>query len=352
MIARNRKKIEIVIFCILFLVIPCSLMPQDIKVTRISDDIIILHPRQVHDLTVVREVGGTIAVVRTDSGIIVVDSFVSNQAAEMARKLIREHFPKSPFKYLICTHHHADHVRGNQCFQDACIIGHVNVEKYIMDDYNRLLKKYGHYHKKIDTLKLFLKEGKYKSVNEKKRIEEDLVFWNGTKAFFKTYKPTPPSLQISSNTTLKLGGKTFEILFFGIAHTDNDLVVLDREDRLLIMGDLLCYRKCYIMGSQSNAKNWIALLDQLIDRRDEYNYVIPGHGDAVENIDALVEQRDYLKNICDAVESAQQRHLTLDQAKKSIQLEQYKTYMMYDRLDLDIEAYWKQIEQGGILNEN
>jgi hypothetical protein len=47
--------------------------------------------------------------------------------------------------------------------------------------------------------------------------------------------------------------------------------------------------------------------------------VIQGYGSAVENIDALIEQRDYLKNISNAGESAQQRHLTLDQAKKAIQ---------------------------------
>ena len=50
--------------------------------------------------------------------------------------------------------------------------------------------------------------------------------------------------------------------------------------------------------------------------------------------------------IIDAVESARQKKLTLEQAKKAIQLKQYKTYMMYDRINLDIEAYWIQIENG------
>ena len=114
------------ILCIIiFLIKTTTLTSQDIQVTQISDDVIILHPQQVQNLEVVREVGATITAVRTDSGIIVVDSFVSIEAAEMARKLIRKHFPTGPFKYLICTHHHADHVRGNQCFKDACIIGEV-----------------------------------------------------------------------------------------------------------------------------------------------------------------------------------------------------------------------------------
>ena len=286
---------KVTIAIIIFLTKTTTLISQDIQITPITDDVIVLHARDLTNMSVVREVGGNITAVRTDSGIIVTDSFISPRAGRIARQLIEAFFPNVPIKYLVNTHHHSDHVQGNQYFQDASIIGHQNLERRV---------------------------------------------------------PYPPTLQITSDVILKLGGKTFEIIFFGTAHTDNDLVVLDREDRLLIMGDLLCYRKCYIMGSQSNAKNWIALLDQLIDRRDEYDYVIPGHGGTVENIDALIEQRDYLKNLCYAVESAQQRHLTLDQAKKSIQLEQYKTYLMYDRINLDIEAYWKQIEQGGIFNEN
>lgn len=99
------------------------------------------------------------------------------------------------------------------------------------------------------------------------------------------------------------------------------------------------------MGSQSDAENWIALLDHLIDRQDEYDHVIPGHGGAVENVDALVEQRDYLKNICEAVVTARGKKLTLDQAKKTITLEQYKNYIMYDRISLDVEAYWQQLDK-------
>ncbi len=250
---------NVILSIIFFLTILIELISQDIQVTPVTDDVIVLHARDLTNMSVVRKVGANITVVRTDSGIIMTDSFISPQAGTDARKLIETYFPNVPVKYLVNTHHHSDHVQGNQCFEDAGIIGHQNLERRV---------------------------------------------------------PYPPSLQITSDVILKFGGKIFEILFFGTAHTDNDLVVLDREDRLLIMGDLLCYRKCYIMDSQSNAINWIALLDQLINRRDEYDYGIPGYGSAVENIDALIEQRDYLKNLSDAVKSARQRLLTLDQAKK------------------------------------
>jgi glyoxylase-like metal-dependent hydrolase (beta-lactamase superfamily II) len=330
---------------ILFGILPISALGQNVQATEISADVIVLHPAAVLDLAVIRDVGGTLTAVNTNDGLLIVDALTSIQAGMKARNLIKQKFPNTPAKYLINTHHHADHVKGNQCFRDACIIGHRSVESYMIEDQERLLKKYGHYQEEIRTLSNLVINKIFSSDDERKKYEEDLAFWNETKVFLESYMPTPPSLQISANTILKFGGKTFEILFFGNAHTDNDLVVLDREDRLLIMGDLLCHRKCNVMGSQSDAENWIALLDHLIDRQDEYDHVIPGHGGVDENVHALIEQRDYLKNVCEAVIDARQKRFTLDEIKATIHLEQYRDYLMYDRIGLDIEAYWRQLEK-------
>ena len=286
--AQNHQMKKIIRLTILMFTTPWILKAQDIQVTRITGDVIVLHPRVVNDISIMRRVGGNVVAVRTDSGIVVIDSFTSPEMGNDARDLIRNHFPNLPIKYLINTHHHSDHIGGNASFGDACIIGHKN-----MMDHGAI----------------------------------------------------PLSIQISSNAFLKLGGKTFEILHFGTAHTNNDLVVLDREDRLLVMGDLLCYRKCYIMNPESDAINWIRLLDTLISRSDEYDFVIPGHCEIALHVDALIEQHDYLSGLCDAVKLARLRNLSLEQAKEAIRLEQYQTYMMYERLGDDIEAYWKQSEK-------
>ncbi len=336
----NLKWIRLYIY---FLIIaPFFLFSQNIQITQITNDVIILHPKDVRNLEVVREVGGNITAVRTDSGIIVVDSFISPKAGKEARQLIEEHFPGIPIKYLINSHHHADHIRGNQNFNDAEIIGHKNLKKYIMDDYNHLQNKYGHFNKKITELNIKIQNEP--DTNEIEKNRTDMKYWQEVKEFMENFSPTPPTIQITSDTTINLGNKTFEILYFGIAHTNNDLVILDKEDRTLIMNDLLCYKKCYIMKPESSAKNWIALLNKLIERCDEYEYVIPGHGGVVLGIEALKEQRNYLQNICDVVKEAQHGKKTLDQAKNEILLEQYNGYMDYDRIGLDIEACWGQLE--------
>lgn len=279
-----------IVLSTLFLATALAALCQPIQTTEITDDVIVVHGG-----------GGNITAVRTDDGIVVIDSFISPQAAREARDLIEKHFPDTPIRYLVNTHYHADHVGGNQCFKDVAIVGHSNLERRMMRDHAE------------------------------------------TKAESDEYVPTPPTLQISSNTTIKLGGKTFEILHFGTGHTDNDLVVLDRQDKLLILGDLLFVRKCYVMNSGSDVKNWIATLDKLMIRSDQYQYVVPGHGAVVTDASALKQLQDYLVALWTAVTEAHRKGLTLEQAKQEIRLEEYADFEDYDRMGLDIEVCWRQI---------
>ncbi len=325
---------ELIIVFLMLITTAISLKAQDVQATHITKDVMVIH-----------ECGGNITVVRTDSGIVVIDSFVSPQAAKEARNIIVKYYPDIPIKFLINTHHHSDHVRGNQYFRDALIIGHENLKKHMLEDYDQLVGKYSNYNEKITELKKCIHEVTDETGEEAQRLKEDLLFWEEAKTFLEAFIPTPPSLHITSDVILTLGGKTFEIIYCGTAHTDNDLVILVHEDHLLIMGDLLFYRKCYIMSSASDVKNWMTMLSNMIKRSDEYEYVIPGHGAVVVNADALVEQRNYLKILWNSVSEAHQRGLTLDQIKKDITLGNYKKYIDYDKIRLDIEACWYQLER-------
>jgi len=324
---------------ILVILLSCILVAQiyseSIQSTKISEDVIVISGG-----------GGNITAVRTDEGILIVDSFASPQEAREARTLIEGHFPGSEIKYVINTHHHADHIWGNQVFDDAVIIGHANIEKNLMRDYAETLKEYEEYDDKIGALEIKLKEGKADKSGDTEKTEKDIARWKRIKAVFDELVPTPPDVRIACDSSLKLGAKTFEFLCFGTAHTDNDLVVLDRDDGLLIMGDLLFYRKCYIMGPHSDTKHWIALLNKLIDNSSRYEHVIPSHGPARGvGVSALEEQRDYLQALWDAVVGARQKGLTKDQAINQINLDQYKDWVDYDRIGLDIEACWIQMDR-------
>jgi glyoxylase-like metal-dependent hydrolase (beta-lactamase superfamily II) len=300
---RNREASSLILVLLLILSLPATLAAAspELQVTRVTNQVIVVHGG-----------GGNVTAVRTTSGILMTDSFISPGAGQEARRLIETHFQSLPIKYLVNTHHHFDHIAGNQHFRDAVIIAHVNIVKH-MDKYRAELSEE---HEDDGTLSPALAD----------------------------FVPTDPSILISSDILIHLGGKTFEILHFGNAHTDNDLVVLDREDKLLIMGDLLCPGKSYILGPGSDTRGWIALLDELIARSNEYELVVAGHGAVVVDVSALDGQREYLIDLWNAVTDAHTRGLTLEQAKRAIDLEKYKNNIKYDKIGLDIEACWNQME--------
>ncbi len=202
--------------------------------------------------------------------------------------MIENYFPDTAIKYLVNTHNHPDHFLGNSSFQDACIIAHSEL---------------------------------------------------------KNNSDIPVNIFITSETVLNFGDKTFEIHFLGNAHTNSDLVIFDHKDNLLIMGDLLCRRKSYIIVPGSDTENWINILGSLIERKNEYKYVIPGHGGIVEDVSSLIEQQNYLKDIWSAAKYAMDKGLTLKKISKHNIINKYKDYMVFDRIGLDIKACWEQMKK-------
>lgn len=268
-----------------------------LKASRLSDDVLIVHGG-----------GANVTVIRTGDGLVAVNSFDSPRTAEMGQKLIQQYFPGLSVKYLINTSYCLDHVGGNQSFAGAIIIGHKRIEDRILDEHKELVKEFGIDHPDI-----------------------------------KGYFPTPPSLQISGNISIKLGEKLFDVFYFGIGHTDTDLVVLDYQDRLLVVGDLLFYRKCDITGPYTDIQQWMTILDYLISSSQKYKYVVPGHGPIVSDDIGLRKQRDYLKAIWETVYKSKRKRWTLKRTLKKMSLNQFKDYTDFHLIHRDIERCWSQL---------
>src|SRR5262245_6123040 len=67
-----------------------------------------------------------------DDGVLVVDTFENEKAAQALLSEIRKLTPL-PIKFVVNTHYHLDHVAGNKIFQEAgaVVIAHKNVRDWI-----------------------------------------------------------------------------------------------------------------------------------------------------------------------------------------------------------------------------
>src|SRR5277367_4471516 len=74
--------------------------------------------------------GGNTTVRVTNQGLIVVDGKLPGQVNYDALMALIKSVSDQPIKYLIVTHHHADHTGNNQRFLDAGVqvIGHENLK--------------------------------------------------------------------------------------------------------------------------------------------------------------------------------------------------------------------------------
>jgi cyclase len=184
--------------------------------------------------------GGNSTVRVTPDGIILVDGKLPGEANYTALTALIKGVSDKPIKYLIVTHHHADHTGNNQRFLDAGaqVVAHENLNKNLV-----------------------------------------------------TYAqdPKPASASITypgAEYTLKLGGATVELHHFGRAHTSGDTVVYFPDLKVVCVSDVVTTGKTgplidYAGGG--SATDWTNVLAAIL--KLDFDAAIPGNGDVLTKAD-------------------------------------------------------------------
>lgn len=171
-----------------------------------------------------------------------------------------------PVRYVINTHVHSDHLFGNAAFAEDQpeYIGHHQLPRAI-----RLRAE--SYLANIQTM---LGEAA-----------------NGSRL-------VPPSRLVESVLKLDLGGRQLLLRAWPLAHTDNDLTVMDERSGTLWTGDLLFSERT--PSIDGDIQGWLAVIKDLSTM--PARLVIPGHGPVSEDKNtALEKQRLYLQTLLDDV---------------------------------------------------
>jgi cyclase len=179
--------------------------------------------------------GGTIGYVVNADGAIAVDSqFAPN--AEICVKGLRERSPKG-IELLINTHHHGDHVGGNQVFRGAVrrIVAHENCVAW---------------HRKTAA----------QAGNEGQQSFADTTFRDTWKVDF--------------------GDETIHARHYGPGHTSGDAVITFEKANVVHGGDLLFRRVHPFIDRPAGAMiaGWVRTLDQVVKAGSADTIYIFGHG--------------------------------------------------------------------------
>ncbi|GGF76391.1 MBL fold metallo-hydrolase [Terasakiella brassicae] len=204
----------------------------------------------------------TFGVIITDEGVVLVDPGGSWNGARQIDGEIKK-ISKQPVKYVINSGGQDHRWLGNEYWKSKgakIIASSTAVEDHKNRENDQLI-----------ALERFLGEG------------------------MKGTTPSYADQTFDSEFELKIGGEIIKVLHFGQAHTPGDSLVFMPEKEIIFSGDIIYVERILGVGSQSNAKSWISVFENLAALKPKV--IVPGHGH-VTTLEAATQQTyHYLTNL-------------------------------------------------------
>ncbi|WP_262488832.1 quinoprotein relay system zinc metallohydrolase 1 [Halomonas sp. ANAO-440] len=205
-----------------------------------------------------RDNGGNIvntAFILTAEGVVVFDTGPSRRYGEQMREAIAS-ITDLPVTHVFLSHHHPDHVFGNQAFDPQRL--------HALDDTIALLKAQG------DDFA----ENLYRALGD---------WMRGTEVVLPTHRVTPGRMTI--------GGRDIELIAMS-GHTGADLVLLDHASGVLLAADMVFFQRAPTTPHTPGIDVWREELREL--EALDFRYLVPGHGPVVEDTAPFDQMHDYL----------------------------------------------------------
>jgi glyoxylase-like metal-dependent hydrolase (beta-lactamase superfamily II) len=255
--------------------------PDD-EVIKLTDDVYLFRHRFHQSIFIT-----------TPKGVVVTDPISSDATTWLKTKI--KTLTDQPVRYVIYSHHHNDHITGGRVFADTA---------------------------------LFISQAAARP-----------------KILEAADPQTPvPDLTFSDRMFIDLGGKRIELIYTGRNHSDNSLVVLLPQDRLLFAVDFIPVETvAYRALPDGYPDEWIDSLKQVEGL--EFDTLVPGHG-KIGKKEHVQQFRIYLEDLRAAVLEQVQKGAGIEEAKKNVQLRKYEQWQRYaDWFPENVEGMYRYLSE-------
>jgi glyoxylase-like metal-dependent hydrolase (beta-lactamase superfamily II) len=255
--------------CLLFAVspeIPAQESRPENEITTLADGVYLFR-HQFHQAIFIT----------TAQGVIVTDPISADAAAWLKAEIKK--LSDQPVRYVVYSHHHNDHITGGSAFADqAAFVSHSAARPHIVDAAD---------------------------------------------------PATPvPSLTFTDRMVIHLGGKHIELIYTGKNHSDNSVVILLPQHKLLFAVDFIPVETVAYRTMRSDyPDDWIDSLKRV--EQLDFETLVPGHG-KIGRKEHVPMFRGYLEALRAAVLEQIKKGASLEEAKKSVTLPKYEQWARYD----------------------
>jgi glyoxylase-like metal-dependent hydrolase (beta-lactamase superfamily II) len=236
--------------------------------------------------------------------VLVFDTFVNQHVAEEFKADIARLIGK-PVSYVVNSHFHSDHVKGNQAFDGAAIVATTKT----LEVMTRVKKRY-------DTEQESIRKDVQQDLDSHLAHPEDpdTVLFDGYDRGhldgLPTLKYTLPDVTFDHEMTFHGSKRTAQAITYGGGHTVSDSILYLPDDKLAFMGDLL-FVGCHLYIADGNPAELFRILDR-VEALDT-KVLVPGHG-PVGSVRDIGENRSYVEELQRTAEKVRNSGGDLEQA--------------------------------------
>ncbi|MBN1182314.1 MAG: MBL fold metallo-hydrolase [Bacteroidales bacterium] len=228
---------------------------------------------------------------------IIFDSFLSPDAAEELIETVK-HLKLSPIDYVINSHYHNDHIRGNQSFDtEVKIVSTIITAQLIKQEEPKELAAEKEYAKiryeYFDSLYKAFK-GDTGSID----FQEILLmrpYFEELSVSHAKIKTRLPDITFSNEMSLDGKLRKVRLIEKGKGHSGSDLIMYLPKEKIIFAADLI-FNKSHPYLADGDFRNLKTILTSL--ELMEINKVVPGHGD-IGGKELISVMKEYIEDLED-----------------------------------------------------
>ena len=254
-------------------------------------------------------------IVLTEEGVVLIDSGHNPTDSRAVLEAVRKLTPL-PVRFLIDTEPHPDHTTGHFVFSPPAAI--------------------------------IAAEGAGESMRARERADPERIQKLAAaspemRVALEGYRFITPNIEYRQKMTLKVGGRTFELIYLKGVHSESDTAVWLPKERVLFSAAGV------VVNQINNLRPIVSIPDilaaaKLMKSLDPV-HVVPGHG-MPGTVKIFEESEKYYALLLERVGRLAKEGKSLDQIKKEVRMPEYEGWAAQERFPTNVDAAYKAVKGG------